>query len=168
MEMINKYHTTHDTNEYGLATQYFYFWTHYSENMPIVAHASELAYGMSLPLLLSVVSSLTMPCDDDDGGDDDDEYTNLSFFSASCCFLFIYSSPFYLHLPSPSFTIPLSMTVFHMSWHFDTSIDRATSDIMATYWGNFLLHSDPNDDGHILDIGISLGTYPGHPIPRRS
>ena len=106
MEMINKYHTTHDTNEYGLATQYFYFWTHYSENMPIVAHASELAYGMSLPLLLSVVSSRTMPCDDDDDGDDDgddddDEYTNLSFFSASCCFLFIYSSLSIFHLPSP-------------------------------------------------------------------
>jgi hypothetical protein len=103
MEMINKYHTTHDTNEYGLATQYFYFWTHYSENMPIVAHASELAYGMSLPVLLSVVSSLTMPCDDDDdggGGDDDDEYTNLCLCSVSALLRAAFYSYIH-HFPSP-------------------------------------------------------------------
>ena len=39
----------------------------------------------SLRLLMRLVY------DDDD--DDDDEYTNLSFTSASCCFLFIYSTP---------------------------------------------------------------------------
>ena len=40
--------------------------------------------------------------------DDDDEYTNLyNLFSASCCFLFIYSSPFSFLAPAPSFLISL-------------------------------------------------------------
>jgi hypothetical protein len=52
-------------------------------------------------------------------GDGDNEYTNLSFFSASCCFLFIYSSLSIFHLLAflislyPFFNNSLSMWSLH-------------------------------------------------------